>query len=137
MITKSFLSRNLKNVLNLSKKFTSSSKESRLAVAKRRLAKQNEKQKIMDIKMQLREIEAENVEYTHEKKYKTFLDNICAKDKDLENAKNKYPMIKKLYYVPLKEEDKKIVAKFDQITQKLINEGGRIQLYNVVKLLFI
>jgi hypothetical protein len=137
MITKTFLSRNLKNIFNLSKKFTSGSRESRIAVGKRRLAKQNERSKIMEIKMKLKEIQAENVEFLHEKKYKTFLDDVCAKDKTLENARDQFPMFKKLYYVPLKEEDKVILSKFDQTTQKLINEGGRIQLYNVVKLSFI
>ena len=90
---------------------------------------EKERQKISDIKIQLKEELCEKIQDKYEKKYTNFLDQICKTDKQLETAKSMYPEVKNLYYIPLKEEDKTLLKFFDEVTQKLINEGGRIQLY--------
>ena len=115
--------------MNIPHKLISNNRDQRIATGKKRLAKEKERQKISDIKIQLKEELCEKIQDKYEKKYTNFLDQICKTDKQLETAKSMYPEVKNLYYIPLKEEDKTLLKYFDEVTQKLINEGGRIQLY--------
>ena len=138
MFSKNLFSKVLKNYIFQSKKhFVSGDRDSRLAVLKRKGAKEAEKAKIRELELQNKLALAKKVEERFDTKYKTYLDKICETDKELANAKSKIPSKSILYYVPLKDEDTNFLNFFDESTNKLISEGGRITLYQCVFIIFL